>query len=522
MRAVKPRSWWGAVVLAATGACFPQGPPPSGQQLLTGREASLAGLVPPNGDGLLRILLLRPGATSDLGDLSVVSLDQANHPSPELPLISDILLEPGVGCGATWPAPCGVRSSATVQVHRADGSFAAVNAITGEVDAQTPQDAWPLYKTPGGRSFRIDDSGTGGTLTDGDGRTTQIALYPPNNFHQDTYQFVGEEFVYQDPQENLIDLPPSDVPQQLATGVLQFSGWTTPAGPLLILTRLTSSAVLDMSSGTETTLPFKGSTAVPSADGRWVLDNEAASAGMFTFFDFRAGVQQTAQIYAPAINQVWRPGTSELWVTSFAGSNDSLTTWVVRPDAPVVTVPGAYLASVNGGGIAVQPFTDDGRYWFFTTTLLDSPAQVIQVGQAIDPTGPAFPLNPPSTVLSLALPLRDGRILTTSYAKDQNRSDVTAVDPLTGQTDVLARRGLLVTSGTTRVMGLFHVVQTAGDLTTIDLTTERTSVLAPEFAVSAAAEAQGADALAPGTRIVYQFKARSVSPYDGIWLTTCP
>ena len=204
------------------------------------------------------------------------------------------------------------------------------------------------------------------------------------------------------------------------------------------------------------------------------------------------------------------------------GLGDTHAVWVLRPDAPPVSVRGAYMLYVNMNNYRNQPFTDDGAYWFFTTTSLDSATQVVQVGRTDDPTGPAFPLNPPSTFLDLALPLPDGRLLTTAYPKDEDRSDVTVVDPRTGQSDVVARRGLLLTSGQTRVMGLFHIAEGRGDLTTIDLGTGQATVLAPEFTVTASAEPQGADALAPGARIVYQFQARTASPYDGIWVTPCP
>ncbi|HXU60163.1 MAG TPA: hypothetical protein VN962_00580 [Polyangia bacterium] len=521
MTASASRAWWVAVLVAATAGCLPEGPPPAGRQILADRGASLAGLVPPNGDGLLRILLLRPGATSDSADLSVVSLDPTNEPSPERPLISDVVLDFGVGCGVSGPAPCGVRTSATIQVHRTDGSFAAVNAITGDVEPQDVGAMFRWYTTPGGRSFQTGDSGMGGTLIDADGHTTPIALARTSSFSSIPYGFIGEDFVYLDPQQNVVDLPPSDVPQQLATGVLQFTRSATPDRPALILTRVTSSSVLDITSGTETMLPFQGSTAQFSADGRWVLDTEGEGTGTYTFFDFRAGVEQTVQIDARPISHIWRPGTSELWVTAGGDTNDTYATWVVRPDAPALVVPGAYLEYVYTGGPA-QPFQQDGAYWFFTTTSLDSAAQVIQVGQSDDPAGPAFPLNPPSTFLALALPLANGRMLTTAYAKDQNRSDVALVDPLTGQTDVVARRGLLLTSGATRAMGLFHVLDGRGDLTIIDLDAEQTTVLAPEFASSAAAEPRGGDALAPGARVVYQFQARTASPYDGIWVTTAP
>jgi hypothetical protein len=76
--------------------------------------------------------------------------------------------------------------------------------------------------------------------------------------------------------------------------------------------------------------------------------------------------------------------------------------------------------------------------------------------------------------------------------------------------------------GETRFMGLFHFVEGRGDLTAVALDTGAATVLAPEFTVAAQAEPQGADLLAPGARIVYQFQARTASPYDGIWVTPCP
>lgn len=519
MRAFRSGAWWGTVLVAATTACLPQGPPPVGRQILADRAAALGTLVPPDGDGLLRVLLLRPGATSDSADLSVISLDAANDPSPEVPLISGIDPIYGVGCGIYGLAPCAVDASGAVQVRLTTGDWATVNAITGEV-TQQPQipGAGPSYKTPGGRSFQAA-SATMGTLIDGNGHTTPIELRP-SGFAESSYRFFGEDFYYLDPQQNLIDIPPSDIPQQRATGVLDFSGSVTTDGPVLILTRLMSSSVLDPT-GTETTLPIQSSNADVSPDGRWILETDYHTPGTFIFFDYRAGVQQTVQIGGDPSFYTWRPGTDEVWLNAF-GTDDKPTVWIVRPDAPAVSLPGAYMQYVDTKGIAAQPFTDDGVYWFYTTTSTDSATQVIQIARTDDPTGPAFPLNPPSTFLTLALPLADGRMLTTSYPKDQDRSDVAVVDPRTGQTDVLARRGFFLTLGQTRFMGLFHIAESRGDLTTVDLDTEQVSVLAPEFTTTAAAEPQGSDALAPGTRIVYQFQARTASPYDGIWVTDCP
>ncbi|HXU60164.1 MAG TPA: hypothetical protein VN962_00585 [Polyangia bacterium] len=513
-----------AILVAVTAGCLPEGPPPAGVQIVADRHAALGTLVPPNGDGMLRVLLLRPGATSDSVDLSVVSLDQDNRPSPELPLISGVDAIYGVGCGIYGLEPCAVDSTGTVRILKADHSWINVNAITGEIDSlpQNPGASLPSFSTPGGRSFQRQ-SQTTGTLTDADGHATTLQLTPSNVYSAGPCQFLGEDFYYLDPQQNLIDIPPSDVPQQLATAVMQFNGWTTPDGPVLILGRSTASYVLDVNAGTETMLPFDGSSSTLSGDGRWVLHSDPQTPDTFVFFDYRSGSQQTVQIDGNPVGRDWRPGTSELWVTAFgAGADDPHAVWIVRPDAPAVSVPGAYLEYVFMNERSAQPFTDDGVYWFYTTTSLDSATQVVQVARTDDPTGPAFPLNPPSTFLNLALPLEDGRMLTTSYPKDQDRSDVTAVDPRTGASDTLARRGFFLTSGQSRFMGLFHIAETRGDLTTVNLDTEQVTVLAPEFAVTAAAEPQGADRLAPGTRIVYQFQARTASSYDGIWVATTP
>jgi len=529
MGALKPGLARLAVFVAGAAACLPMGGPPAGRQVVAGRGAALGAIIPAGDDGLLRVLVLRPGATSDAEDLSVIALDAANDPGPEVPLIAGIDPVYGVGCRTYGRAPCSVDPTGMVQVHGTDGIWKEVNAITGEIQPPQSVPTGPfgsLTSTSGGRSFQAATQ-TSGTLSDADGHTTPIQLAIPSG--APPYQFFGEDFYFLDPQQELIDIPPSDVPRTAATGVVAFNGTETPAGPVLLLTRVTAgppavtqTSVLDPTSGMETLLPFNGSNAELSADGQWVLDNQDQSEGKFIFFDYRSGTQQIVQIDGEGGGfPVWRPGTAEVWMTVF-GLGDTHAVWVLRPDAPPVSVRGAYMLYVNMNNYRNQPFTDDGAYWFFTTTSLDSATQVVQVGRTDDPTGPAFPLNPPSTFLDLALPLPDGRLLTTAYPKDEDRSDVTVVDPRTGQSDVVARRGLLLTSGQTRVMGLFHIAEGRGDLTTIDLGTGQATVLAPEFTVTASAEPQGADALAPGARIVYQFQARTASPYDGIWVTPCP
>ncbi|HXU62005.1 MAG TPA: hypothetical protein VN962_09910, partial [Polyangia bacterium] len=107
-------------------------------------------------------------------------------------------------------------------------------------------------------------------------------------------------------------------------------------------------------------------------------------------------------------------------------------------------------------------------------------------------------------------------------AKDYHRSDLNLLDPRTGHTRLLGERGLVTGLGQTRFMGIFHMEELRGDLLAGGLEDEGPTKLAAEFTSAAWAEPQGADLLAPGTRIIYQFQARAASPYDGIWMVNCP
>src|SRR5205814_664579 len=114
---------WRSRLLIATvvagAACLPRGNPPAGRQLIAG-NASLGALVPSNGDGLLRVLFLRPNLQSGKGsDLFVVSLDAASQPSSERLLVSNIDPESSLGC--IWKiAPCSFDASGRVLVFKID------------------------------------------------------------------------------------------------------------------------------------------------------------------------------------------------------------------------------------------------------------------------------------------------------------------------------------------------------------------------------------------------------------------
>jgi hypothetical protein len=81
---------------------------------------------------------------------------------------------------------------------------------------------------------------------------------------------------------------------------------------------------------------------------------------------------------------------------------------------------------------------------------------------------------------------------------------------------------MVLAAGQTRLLANLHVNDSRGDLTAVDLATGQPTRLAAEFTMAAAVERAGADAVAPGAHVAYQFQARFVSPFDGIWVATIP
>ncbi|MES1165671.1 MAG: hypothetical protein ABUR63_07940 [Verrucomicrobiota bacterium] len=510
-------------VVATSVACLPRGNPPAGRQLISGRSATLAALVPPNGDGLLRILFMRPNAGDSAGsDLYVVSLDAAGELSHERLLITDIETDFNVGCG--WKiAPCSFDPKGRALVYRnvrpqpgAGSSGEWVDPVTGDIE---DADFNRTLSGSGQRSFVVDyTTQTDGTLYDADGHATAIQFAPADPFSGSTYEFVGDDFYFINAQKQLIDIPPSDVPSQVATDVTRFVGWSTPDGALLALTRATSDPAVqqlslrDPASSQETSLPFSGYGSLqPSPDGDWLLRNEPPGVdGVHdTLLDYRTGATQVLD-FPSFVTAVWRPGHRELWVFG-GGDNRAPTVWVVTPGGATITVE----------EVEFYGFSEDGTDWFSTSDL-NSSTPAVKVGLADDPTGPRFPYNPPGTFIDKQWVLPDGRLLLSAYPKDVQRADTIVVDPRTGDSRVLAERGRVAALGQTRFIGMFHFESGRGDLTAVELPSGKATILAPEFTVTAFAEPQGTDLVAPGTRLVYQFQARTPSPYDGIWLANCP
>lgn len=318
-----------AALAASTLACLPRGEPPAGRQILTGRQASLAAMVPPNGDGQLRILVMRPHPGGDVNsvDLSVLSLDADDNLSPERLLVSDVDGQSSVGC-IYRIGPCLFDKRGRVLVFPNTpappvppfGAGVWVDAVTGELEPK-------LYdrttSASGQRSFTLDGSSSAntGTLAEADGSTTTIALLPPSNGGPSwAYAFGGEDFYYLNPAGDLIDLPPSGVARTVAGGLTGFQLDMTPVGPLLTLRRatpdptLTQDSVVDPVTGHETLLPLAHYvTKQLSPDTRWLLDAQTdftadPASTTFTLFDLRTGDGQALDLPSQGAYAAWRPG----------------------------------------------------------------------------------------------------------------------------------------------------------------------------------------------------------------------
>jgi hypothetical protein len=525
-----------AALAAATAACLPRGAPPSGRQVVADRQATLEAIVPPNGDGVLRILILKPGTAADSQDLYLVSVDAAGGPPSEQLLVRDAAPQDDFGC-INMVAPCSlIAPSGVLWVYTNMAGLVRVNPFTGD---QLAVPYLPQVSASGQRFFLTTGGPggiTGGMLYERDGSTRTIDLATPPNtgigfgFGSPT-AFVGEDFYYVTPQGELVRLPPSGVPEQLATNVAGFSGSSTPDGTLLILIRPTSDpnvpalSVRDPLTGMEAALPFSSFPTVSPA-GQWLLD-VSSSSGSLMFFNFRSGAQQVVHIPGLSPNSflspLWRPGTAQVWLTTTDFDTMTSTVWIVSPGDPPMSLPGVSLFGVGNFGQMQGVFSADGAHWFLSPSPLDATTPVIQVGATDNLTGPRFDINPQGTSISGAWSLADGRLLTAVSTDFVPRSDVFAVDLDTGESVQLAERGRVAAVGDTRLVGMFHFDPNyRGDLTTVELASGRQTILAPEFAATAFVEPQGDDLVAPGAPVIYQYLARTPSPYDGLWVVNVP
>jgi hypothetical protein len=291
-------------------------------------------------------------------------------------------------------------------------------------------------------------------------------------------------------------------------------------------TDMVSAAILDITTHGETPLPeglaYQYGTSF-SPDGHWLITSKAIGMDPSGFTQYSSVLIDRLTGSIEELDRSfqfgsWRPGHDEIWATGYDETQPGLAgslLFIKKPGQPVVVIPG-----VGYGG-----FSEDGKYWISNSAPPTEMVSEQVIGLADDPAGPKVRLVPPHTSLVGLWTLPDGRMVVESQAGAADYFEdffINVVDPSNGATQLVGERGVAEAVGKTRVLGLFQVSFERGDLVSFDVTRRRSTTLASEFAMGAVAEPQGDDQYAPGTRIVYQYRARFESQWDGLWLATAP
>jgi hypothetical protein len=525
---------------AGAAACVPRGDPPAGAQLVADRTTTLAGIAPPNGDGVTRVLVTRPAAGQPLPDpnnaqsglpsvdLFVVSADAAGAGPPERLLAASIVPSPGAVGGCTpglavcFPSDGRGRAFVTIGYDPATG-FPIVARLDPVTGGRLDLGVAPYF---------ILSPSTRRMVVFSDVRAAQAALYEADDTEVPLGEtmfalFIGEDLYQLTAANELVRIVPGGAPEILATGISFFNQATTQGDVLLQLTRPTADPLVQAESFfdtvtlEETPSPFPSDMLITlSPEGRWFMAFDY-SANTVTFLERATGAEE---VFAPpdftlgSTSWAWRAGHDEVW---FESDYPQPEVWIKKLGGPTVAFQALAWAYSGDGGRTGSFLTADGASWFSSRAPF-SAQPILQVGSADDPMGPRFDIAPAGTTSSSYWPLADGRILVPAHLRDANRNDLYAVDPKTGDTRVLGEQGFVMVVGQTRVLASLHVNDGRGSLTAVELATGRASALAPEFTMSAVVEPTGADAMAPGAHVAYQFQARFESPYDGIWLATVP
>jgi hypothetical protein len=512
------------LAFACVAACVPRGDPPTGRQIVADRTSAPLTFIASNGDGKTRLLVARPSQDQSTrgADLSVVTLDPSGGEPVERLLATDVVNTNDFSLPAwVWGhGSCGGTDARGRLFVSVGGDFygngpasdlVRIDAVTGDRLDLGPA-ATCLQSASSDRLLVI--AGKSATLFDADDQPATL----------DTTQatFVGEDLYYVTSQHELVRLSPGGGPQPLASGVGDMEGFVpSDSGPALLLSRPTQDqlvstySVLDLTTGQETPWPFPrpGLFSV-SPDKRWLLTT-ALDTDAVAFVDWRTGEQRPISLPSgEAGGYFWRPGhDEEVWFVS----GDQPLVSMRAPDGRAADYPIEALGFTdNMGGSSI--FTPDGAFLFSRRPSSDSYA--VQVGSADDPTGPAFAL--PGGNLTQYWPLPDGRLLVGTFTSTPELINLYAVDPTTGDTRPLGDEGQVLAVGQSRLVVNQHLIEHEGDLTVIQLASGQATVLAPEFAASAAVEPLGSDDAAPGAQVAFRFQARFPSPYDGIWLATVP
>jgi len=516
-----------ACVAACAAACVPRGDPPAGRHLVADRVTMVGGVARPNGDGTTRVLLLRPPTAQQnqqYFDLYVASVDATGAGPVERLLAASVGIQGDFGCtyGLTACVFMDARGRLLVTTGYDQDQFvpilARIDPVTGDRQ-DIGATAYSFFSPSRERLLAMADAGRGGaTLYENDDRVLVLG-------DATIAQFYGEDLYYVTAHGDLRRIVPGGAPELLATGVTSFLTAMLPDAGVMVLTRPTtdprvsSASFLDTVTLQETAAPADLSRFDLSPDGRWLLAFDVAARSA-TFIERATGVRDSFDLPEESAGQYeWRPGHDEAWFGG--GSYSDPTISIKKPGAPPIVIRALPYGGTNSLVNGSSMFTTDGAYWFSSTARPDT-VPIVQVGSADDPMGARFNLIPAGAYLGTYWRLADGRILTMAQRQNWKRSDVYAVDPATGASSGLGEAGLVLAVGQTRVLAQLHINDDRGDLTVVDLADGHATVLAPEFTLGAAVEPQGADNVAPGAHVVYQFQARFESPYDGIWLTTVP
>jgi len=518
-------------LVAVAAACLPRGDPPAGRQLVADRTTTLVGIVRPNGDGITRVLIVRPASDATIPyalDLFVVSADSAGGPPVERLLAASLPGGFAVGCGA-WVTEC-FRTDArgrllvttSSDANRTLTTMARIDPVAGD-RLELGAVSYDLLSPNGERLvvFTGDGLAAEATLYEADDRVIPLG-------RATDVGFVGEVLLFVAAQQELMRILPGGAPERVATGVVGVSQQMTDGDRLIVLFRPTAdpmvnaASVLDVVTLEETPGPPGALAFTLSPSGRWFYRADFET-GLFTFIDRATSLQDVVEFPPYRIGSYeWRPGHDEVWFQNAQiDPAQARTISIKKPGAPAVEIPGSLLAYSDGSGRA-SSFTHDGVYWF-SSPATSSERPIVQVGSADDPTGDRFDLAPAGTFSFNYWPLADGRLLVPASVRSAlDRNDLYVVAPATGSSQLVGESGLVLAVGDTRLLVSAFVSESKGDLTAIELATGRATVLAPEFALGAFVEREGADPVAPGARVAFQFQARFSSPYDGIWLTTVP
>lgn len=524
------------MLLAAVPACLPAGEPPAGRQLWAGRDRTLAGILPARSpdDGVVRVLVSRPRANLVEGsDLFLISAGPSGAISDQ-PLVE------------RWTCP-GVMACIEVDDH------GRVFAWSAPAEQQPDLFLPPLLSRIDVDSGQRIDFGAVSDLAFSARHGRAAVALAPTSETRDTVvvleadggsvelsqaidpTFLGEDLYFVDQDHVLQRLPAAGPREVVRAGVTSVEMATTSGAPRLFLrlpspgmSRLGPVVLFNPVTGEEWgPLPsdgFRGQWV--SSDGQWVLGRvDSASRRKFALFELATGTAEPFELPSDASDPVWRPNHVEVWFQAITNQPDR-PIFIKKPQQPLRELAGTVQPTVVPDGSYSRStfFTKDGAHVFsvefddgFTTARLF-------VGDADDPAGARFPLNPRGTRYLKFSELSDGRLVSESFYRGPDRNDIYLVDPSDGATRLLARDGLVMAVGASRVAAVTHRIDQRGDLEVIELESGQATSLAKEFVTSCYVQARpdDPDLARPEAPVVFQFRARFASPHDGYWLTTLP